>query len=177
MRKISKKNNNAQMKIQEMAFVLVAIMIFFGIVAIFYLKVSLSNLKGNVELQRGQEANELVRKISSAPEFYLNKECDGCIDMDKVLLLKERKNYQGFWNLDYLAVEVIYPNSNKTEECTRSNFPNCGIVTIINKTGNTGIPASAFVALCRQEFKQQGYVKCDLGKIYASGKSLESTGG
>lgn len=167
-----KMNKKSQMKIQEMAFVLMAIMIFFGIVAIFYIKISLSNLRGDVEMQRGEEANELVRRISGTPEFsFTAGECDSCIDMDKVLILKERKSYQGFWNLDYLKIETIYPLKNG--ECTRANYPNCNSITLVNKTGDFGIPKSAFVALCRQEFKgSENYVKCELGRISASGKSI-----
>ena len=169
---MDKTNKTGQMKIQEMAFVLMAIMIFFGIVAIFYIKISLSNLRGDVELQRGEEANELVRKISGTPEFaFTAGECDSCIDLDKMLMLKERKSYQGFWNLDYLKIDVIYPL--KSGECSRGSYPDCGSITLINKTDDFGIPKSAFVALCRQEFKgSENYVKCELGRISAFGKSL-----
>ena len=165
-------NKKGQMKIQEMAFVLVAIIIFFGIVAIFYFKISLSSLKGNVELQRGEEAHELVRKIANTPEFsFTAEDCESCIDLDKVMALKNRSAYTGFWNLDYLQVSVLYPV--KKGECTKSNYPECGTITLVNKTGLSGIPSSAYVALCRHEYKDYNYFKCDLGLISASGKGVQ----
>lgn len=165
----NKKTKKAQMKIQEMAFVLVAIMIFFGIVAIIYFKISTSGLQQNVESQRADQASQLVQKLASTPEFAFTAiDCTNCIDMDKVMLLKGMKNYKSFWGLDFLQVEVLYPQQHG--ECTTANYPNCRTITIINNT--QGIPSSAYVSLCRQEFDNGNYVKCDLGRIYASGKSL-----
>ena len=159
----------AQMKIQEMAFVLVAIMIFFGIVALIYFKISFSGLQSSVEAQRAEGANLLVQKLSSSPEFaFTAKDCQNCIDMDKVILLKNKTQYKAFWNLDFLQIEVLYPE--KQGECTTFNYPDCRTITLVNKT--LGISQSAYVSLCRQEFRQGNYVKCDLGRIYASGKGL-----
>ncbi len=161
-----------QIKIQEMAFVLVAIVIFFAIVAIIYFKVTLSGLSNNVESQRAQAANELVRKLSSTPEFAFTAiDCQNCIDMDKLILLKNQTRYRGFWNLDFLQVEVTSPN--KSGECTTGNYPDCRTITLINNA--QGIPESAYVSLCRVDFNNGNYVRCELGRIYASGKSLSSS--
>ena len=166
------KNKKAQLKIQEMAFVLIAIMIFFALVGLFYLTIRLSTLKEDVSLQRGDEAKELVRKLADSPEFsWTSSQCSGCVDLDKAMLLKERKSYQGFWNIDYLKIQFIYPNNEG--ECTRANYPNCSTITIASKTKEFGITESSFVSLCRQEFKESGYKKCALGKIYASAKEVK----
>ena len=177
----SKINRRGQMKIQEMSFVLVAIMIFFGIVVIFVLKIGLNGLKNDVSDQRAEDANELVRKIASIPEFaFTATDCDKCIDLDKVMALKGKKSYfpngtKGFWDLDYLQIRTLYPLKNG--ECRTGNYPDCQTMTLINNSGYTGIASSAYVALCRQEFKQGSYIKCELGRISASGKSLDSTVG
>jgi len=89
--------------------------------------------------------------------------------------LKNRPTYNGFWNLDFLQIKVIYPV--KSGECTKSNFPDCNAITIINKTGLSGIPSSAYVSLCRHEFKDDNYFICELGMISASGKGLQNSGG
>ncbi len=164
-----KRQKKGQMKIQEMAFVLVAIMIFFAIVSLFYINYRISGLRQGVEEQRSDEAMEIVRKIASSPEFSLNKECESCVDMDKTLVLKENKNYQNFWDLDYLRIEVIYPEKPK-RECVRGNYPECSGITLVNKTKEFGTAMSAFAALCRNENKE---IKCELGKIYAAGKVLK----
>jgi len=165
-------SRKGQMKIQEMAFVLAAIMIFFAIAALFYINFRISGLRQGVEEQRSQEAQEIVKKIASSPELSLNKECESCIDLDKALVLKESKAYKNFWNLDYLKIEVIYPNK-KQGECIRGNYPDeCSGITIANKTKDFGTAMSAFAALCRYDATSRTK-KCELGKIYAAGEALK----
>ena len=158
------------MKIQQMAFVLVAMMIFFAMISLVYLSIRTTGLKKEVVSLREDEARELVRKMSGTPEFSWKEDCATCIDLDKVFALKERQAYKGFWNLDYLAVSLIYPE--KEGECTKTNYPDCRTITIINETGEIGIPFGAFVSICRWVSEGGGYEKCELGKIFASGKGL-----
>ena len=118
--------------------------------------------------QREQAAKEIVRKLSDIPEFAW-ADCSGCIDADKVLMLKERTAYRDLWDLDYLAIEKVYPNVTK-RECNVANYPDCTTITIVDNT-DFGSPTSAFVALCR--FDPEGdRTKCELGKIYASAKAI-----
>ena len=100
--------SKGQIKIQQMAFVLVALMIFLALVALIYISFRVENIKGDVEDLGDQEAKELARKLSGTPEFsFTAEDCSNCIDLDKVLILKERKTYKDFWNLDYLQVERV----------------------------------------------------------------------
>lgn len=158
-----------QMKIQEMAFVLLAIIIFFAMVTLVYFSIRLSSLREDVSLQREQTARETVRKLSDIPEFSW-AECSGCIDADKVFILKDRLSYKIFWDIDYLMVEKIYPNSTQ-RECNKANYPDCTTITLVNNTKNFGIPTSAFISLCRFE-SSGGYMKCELGRIHASAKAI-----
>ncbi len=170
MNLIASFSKRAQLKIQQMAFVLVAIIIFFAIVALLYFSISLSNLRRSASSLQEQEASELVRKLASTPEFLTATDCSNCIDLDKVLLLKSRQSYKEFWNLDYLKIEKLYPK-NEQLECEKSNYPDCSTITIIPNE-EFGSPKTAYVSLCRFEQAQGGYTKCELGIIYASGKNL-----
>jgi hypothetical protein len=166
-------SRKAQFKVQEMAFTVVAILIFFGIGAVFLLLIVSDNLNNQVENQRGEEAKEIVRKISVSPELaFTEKGCESCIDMDKALALKNNEKYDDFFDLEYLKIITIYPN--KTGECTRDNFPDCQTITLIGE-GNKdfGITQGTYVSLCRYEFKTLGYYRCELGKVMASGEGLE----
>ena len=165
-------SSKGQIKIQQMAFVLVAIIIFFAIVALFYLMFRVSNLKADAAIMQENEAKEMVQKLAGSPEFsWTGSECSGCIDLDKILVLRERRSYKGFWNLDYLMIERVYPLKGEGE-CTKANYPNCKTVTLVNSTSNYGIPLSAFVALCSIE-ERGSFEKCELGKIYAAGKQIK----
>ncbi len=163
-------SKSAQIKIQQMAFVLVALVIFGAIATIFYLSISLSNLRGTASELEDQRAKELVRALSSIPELeFTSGDCSNCIDFDKVLILKERKAYSEFFELDFLQIEKVFPDYQG--ECTKSNYPNCKTVTLINK--NVGSPQTAFVSICHWTAENGGYSKCEIGRIYASGKAIE----
>ncbi|MDO8509278.1 MAG: hypothetical protein Q7S27_06385 [Nanoarchaeota archaeon] len=164
-------SKKAQIKIQQMAFVLVALVIFLAIVSLFYFSISLNNLKKDASSLQDLEAEELVRKLASTPEFSLtSKDCAYCIDLDKVFLLKQRKAYQEFWNLDFLQIEKI-SSSNKME-CQSNNYPQCNTITLI-ENDKIGSPSSAFVSLCYWSKEKGGYTKCEVGRVYASGKGLK----
>lgn len=168
-------SKRGQMKIQEMAFVLVAVMIFFGLVALLYFSIRMSGLRGEVETMGQNEAMEIVQKMSARPELaWTASDCENCIDFDKIMALKENLKYKGFWGLDYLRIERVYPFGKG--ECTKANYPNCKSITLIAKE-NFGTPPSAFVSLCRYDFKEgQSYTRCEIGKIYASSKLTGGAG-
>lgn len=166
------KNSRGQMKIQQMAFVLVAIIIFFALVSLFYFSVVTRNLKNTATSLQEDAAKETVRKLATSPEFeWTATDCASCIDFDKAILLKGDKKYSDFWGLDYLAIERVYPSGKG--ECTKASYPNCSMLTIVNKSSSYGSPASAYVALCREDYDKSSYVRCELGRIYASGKNLQ----
>ena len=164
-------STKAQMKIQQMAFVLVALMIFFGMVALIYFSVQMRSLRGDVKSLQEEEAKELVRKLASTPEFsWSSQNCPYCVDFDKAMVLSSRASYKGFWNLNYLKIEKVYPALQG--ECDRANYPDCSTITLINKE-NPGSPFTSYIALCHWEQEKGGYTKCELGKIHASGKDFE----
>lgn len=165
MKGLTANYSRGQIKIQQMAFVLVAIMIFFAIVALFYISIRSAGLKGDVNALREDEARESVKKISGSPEFaWSTTDCASCIDLDKVMALKERESYRDFWDFPLLQIEKIYPES--SGECTLQNYPECRTITLIKEQDY--IAHSAFVALCRYE---GSISKCELGKVYIGFRS------
>ena len=168
-----KAQRKGQLKIQQMAFILVALMIFFSIVTLLYFSIRLANLREDVELLREQEVIETVRKMSGTAEFaFTAEDCSACIDLDKVLMLKERPSYKGFWkNIALLQIARVYPFYGNEIECTRQNYPNCDKITIVEE--NKGlIGHSAFVALCGYD-KSFSTNKCELGKIIMAFETIE----
>jgi len=61
--------SRGQMKIQEMAFVLVAFIVFFALVLLFYVAFRGSTLKQEAKELEESKAMELVQKLSSSPEL------------------------------------------------------------------------------------------------------------
>lgn len=164
--------SRAQLKIQEMAFVLVALMIFLALVSLIYFSIRISVLEKENINSRDKEARELARKFASSPEFTWGaSDCSSCIDMDKAIVLKHRDGYNDFWNVDYLSIEKIYPKEGG--ECTLASYPRCSRITIVNKSSNFGAVYESFAALCRVSYDGESYTKCEIGRIYVSGKGIE----
>ncbi len=153
-----------------MAFVLVAIFVFFGLVVLFFITVNLSNVKDDVQDLSREQAKELAYQLARTPEFIWHDDtCSSCVDSFKALLLKDYKElYLSYWNLDYLVFETIYPE--KVGECNLQTYPNCKTITLVNKTNYYGTPATAYIALCRDAKIDSGgsYQLCELGIVRAS---------
>jgi hypothetical protein len=169
-------SRKGQMKIQQMAFMLVATVIFFSMVGLIYFSITLTNLRTQAEDLRKNEAREIVKSISRTPElsFTSTTTCSQCLDLDKALLLKDLAHsgaYENFWDLDYLEVEIVYPHVSGQVECTRANYPNCNKLVIINKTENFGLASSAFVSLARWDPDMNDF-RYEFGRIHASGENL-----
>ena len=164
--------SKGQFKIQQMVFVLVATMIFFGIVAIFYVSIRFGSIKGDVQDERQEAVLAQVRKMAGTPEFVWSswEDCASCVDMDKVFLLKNRTSYQGFWkDVSLLKVSRVEPRYG-TEECTSVSYPRCNKITLIEKPGYQSY--ESFVSLCRYD-GSIGQPRCELGKIVMGFEGVE----
>ena len=87
------KNKKAQMKIQQTAFLLIAITLFFVLVGILVLGFKVSDLRKSATLLEEKNAVLLVSKLANSPEFSCGNAFGSsrinCIDSDKVMMLKE----------------------------------------------------------------------------------------
>jgi len=154
-----------QLKIQQMAFVLVAFMILFGVAAVFYISIQSSSLEKSADELKHDKASEMVRKLASSPELSWTRDsCEVCVDLDKAFALKSKESYKDFWGKDVglVRIQKVYPSSgNEDKECDAS-YEDCNRVTIYSLANSKYITEEAFVALCR--YSPEGK-KCELGKI------------
>jgi len=167
------KFSKGQFKIQQMVFVLVATLIFFGIVAVFYVSIKFGSVRQNVQDERQEAAIAQVRKIAGTPEFIWTswEDCASCVDMDKVFLLKNRTSYQGFWkDVALLKVSRVSPKY-QTGECTTTSYPRCNEITLVEKEGFQSY--ESFVSLCRYD-GDIGQARCELGKIIVGFEGVEN---
>ncbi|MEK6899359.1 MAG: hypothetical protein AABW79_04660 [Nanoarchaeota archaeon] len=163
MKSLAVDYSRGQLKIQQMAFVLVALMILFGIVIIFYVSIKTASLKSSAEDIGDLRSRELARKLAGSPEFiYPSGECAACIDFDKVFVLKEKAQsgeYSSFWASPLIQVRKL----GYGEDCNRQNYPNCGVITLSN-TSDDFSSVSSFVTLCHYDSAINAE-RCELGKI------------
>ena len=169
--------NRGQMKIQQMAFVLMAITLFFVLVGLFILTYHLSGLKKEATSIGERSALLLVTRLANSPEFSCGRSFGGgkinCVDSDKLMILKDKAGYNGFWGIAEIQVRKIYPAVTE-QECSLSNYPNCNKITVYTTNVEKGAPQSNFVTLCRKEISfGTSYDKCELAKILVSYRIVE----
>lgn len=171
MKKNKEQFRRGQLKIQQMAFMLMAVTLFFILVGMFVLSIQLSGLKGSAAALEEKNAMLLVTKLANSPEFscggaFQNKKTN-CIDSDKVMVLKENiDKYKNFWDVENIEIRKIYPIS-KEKECSLENYPDCNIIKI--REGDITAEFSNFVSLCRKEsFEDEVFDKCELAKLIVS---------
>jgi hypothetical protein len=162
-----KMNKKAQIKIQQMAFMLIAVTLFLVLAGMFILVIRFSGLKESAEILEAENAKLLASKVADSPEFACGNSFGtprtNCIDLDKVMALKSRLgDYRGFWGVDGIEIRKIYPTEN-IAECTLGNYPECGKITIQASGSGTGV--SNFVSLCRKESRAFVDENCALGRI------------
>ena len=171
------KNKIAQMKIQQMAFMLIAVMIFFALVGLLILTIGFSGLKEKATNLQEENAMLLVSKLANSPEFSCGQAFESkenCIDLDKTFVLKKNiDKYKNFWGVSGIEIIKIYPE-NQNLVCTNANYPDCDTLELIPKA--TGISAENFVSLCRKEYNSETsiiYDKCELGKILVKYEKIQ----
>ena len=163
-----KLTKSGQMKIQQMAFMLIAVTLFFALVGLFVMTIVFSNLRGSADLLEEKNALLLVSKLAESAEFSCGEAFSGsrtnCVDFDKVMALEQNiGKYSGFWDVSGIEIKKIL-NSSETGECSTENYPNCGEIKILEAVNGTGV--SNFISLCRKErIEEQIQDKCEVARL------------
>lgn len=169
VRKRESQNSRGQFKIQQMAFMLVAVVLFFVLVGLFWLAIQQRNLYKEVAQAEEEEAILMSEFLSSSSEFSCSRELGSyCIDADKLIVFTNRTVYRELWPVSFIRVRRVYPPEDKDIECNKANYPNCNLFNIYEnkEIEYTGTGKGSFIALCRHE-KNEGYAfrKCEIGKF------------
>lgn len=147
------KNKKSQIKIQETAFALLAIVLLIGIVFLFYFKLSAGGLTKKAEAMREDRALSMMNNVIAMPEIscssIVGEQTQSlCIDKDKLQVFKGMKEYNNFWiGIKGLRIMQIYPSE--------SEF-------IIYKNQGNSREISTFASICEQN--SEGYA-CSIGMI------------
>ncbi len=157
------QSSRGQLKIQEMAFMLMAVVIFFVLAGMFFMIMMYRGLFAQANLLEKEKAISTAVNIADTPEFSCGESL--CIDTDKLIVMKNRPAYEGFWPITSFVVHKI---SKDTEIilCSEKNYPNCNFFEVYKEKVGTEQGVETFVSLCRKE-KTGGFVydKCELGRV------------
>jgi hypothetical protein len=161
-----------QIKIQQMAFMLIAVTLLFAFVGLFVISIKTSGLRERVNILAEENVVKLVNKLSGTAEFScgeLYSRKGNCIDADKAMVLKDANEYEGFWGVNEIRIERIYPVLEGEVECTNNNYPDCNVIEVYSDDSENRNYKSNFVSLCRIEQSENGvYDKCEIAKLLVS---------
>ena len=161
------KNKFGQLKIQQMAFMLIAITLFFALVGMFFLTFELSKIRETAGILEEKNALLLVTKLANSPEFSCGDAFESktnCVDSDKIMALKNNiSKYENFWGVENIQIRKIYP-AGKAKECTSANYPDCSIIKLFNREITSEY--SNYVSLCRKDsFAGKDFDRCEIAKL------------
>ncbi len=155
------KKYKSQLKIQQMAFMLMAVFIFFILAGLFYILSQSHNIKRTAELKDQKRAIELVNNLADSAEFSCG---NYCIDADRAVVLGNRAVYKNLWKVSSIKIRTS-SNSSKDTVCTKANYPKCNLIVVYDKkVGETTV--YSYVSVCKR-VKEKEYVeyRCDIGKF------------
>ena len=171
------ENKLGQLRIQEMAFMLLAVFLFFALVGLFaftLIYINISDSAGQIAEDRTLSS---VTSLADTPEMSCVAAKSNCIDGDKLINLVGKDIYGGLWPYSSLRV-IKFSGFNKEEDeliaCTKANYPNCDAFNVYDKEVDNERAISSFVAICRKEL-ENGYTydRCETAKIIAGTKLIQ----
>jgi len=172
------KTKKAQLKIQEMAFFLIAVVIFFVLVGIFAFSIIYSNLSKGATSAAEERTLSSITNLADSPEFSCGE--PNCVDADKLIGLMQNKKYEIFFPFSSLSVHrqsTFTKNESSWIKCTSANYPDCDVFEIYDKNVKNERAIANYVALCRVESENDyNYKKCEIAKLIA-GTELKVAGG
>ena len=163
-----KQNKKSQLKIQQTAFMLLALVFLFSIIFIFYINFSRQSLYDKRNELQMEEAYNLLQKFSGSPEFScISSDLTYCLDEDKIISLanmsQKYKSY--FSSVKSIIVKEVYPG-NKTIKIFE---------TPINENEEI-LYYSAFIPLCQTKaLEGYNWQQCKLAKFIIGMKQFHLT--
>jgi len=128
------ENKKGQLRIQEMAFVLLALVLLGFIAFIFYARLQTQNIQSTAASLNEERAKSLRDKIAALPEIKCSEKL--CVDKDKAELLQNYKVPGLFQGISEAKIVQIYPSDDEI---------------VLYSGGPANVTYSTFVNLCKQE--------------------------
>jgi len=151
----------SQLKIQQMAFMILAVFFFFILVGLLFLSWQSRGIKENFEQLQKEQAISSLSVISDMPELNCGSRESLCIDEDKIHVMSNSSQYEKLWPVESVKIYKIYP--------VLETF-------VVYDSGQKNTKEySTYVSICKK-MKEFGsvYDKCEIGKLVTGVEVLEN---
>ncbi len=159
----TKKPKKAQMKIQEMAFVLVAVIFLFGLILLFFARFQMGQVQEISDQLKIVRNQNMIYYLASMPELICSKniisqsETSSCLDYDKLKIFSEEgdkvnRKYETIFtsaSIQKIEIKIIYPKEETITIYTRED-------------NNNTITFGTYIPICEDSYLNKG---CKLGRV------------
>ena len=156
---------NGQMQIQQMAFMILAVFLFFILAGLFLLGVQFKDLRTDVVQLETEQAISSLKVIADMPELNYDSHESMSLDEDKLNILSGNLSsyYSEFWPVASVKVYKLYP---KFDELVKCPALDCNYFEIHDNKQENVRTYSTYVSICKK-IRETGYVydKCEIGKL------------
>lgn len=151
----SKMKKKSQFKIQETAFVLLAVIILFGLIFLFFARFELGKITSTSRELREDRAILRVRAVASMPELRCSESYSKisevlCLDRDKVKAFNDSSTLRG-------AYKKVWDGAYVTEIIVQELVPENKVYWVYKSTGGNESYYS-FIPLCSRD-------KCSVARL------------
>jgi hypothetical protein len=152
------------LQIQQMAFMLLFVFIFFAMAGLFFVMFYSKDLKSNYQSSQIDLAISSLETIANMPELNCDSQKSFCLDEDKLLVFASNsQRYAEFWPVSYIKVRKLYPTSSEQIRCPNTN---CTYYEVYDSKPTEIIGRDTFVSICKRVAKPQGVsTECTIGKL------------
>ena len=161
------RNKFGQMKIQQMAFMIVAVFLFFVLVGLFFLQIQIKGIRGSAEDLAREQAVSSLRVIADMAELNYDSGESMTLDEDKLRVMSGNfsGDYDLFWPVASIGVYKVYPAFDEVRKCPSVN---CNYYEIYDSGQKDVELYSTYVSICENIGK--GLDDCEIGKLVVGTK-------
>lgn len=163
----------AQMKIQQMVFMILAVFLLFIFVSLFFINWQFRDVKSGFEELNREEAISSLGVISDMSELNCDSGRKFCLDEDKVLIMSGDfgEKYNDFWSVGSIKIYRVYPSFTSQIKCPAIN---CNYFEVFDNNQSNTREFSTFVSLCKKLSENDFiYERCEIAKLVVGVKILE----
>jgi len=164
---------SGQMKIQQMAFMVMGVFFFFILVGLFFVNIQFKDVKKSVEQLEEEQAISSLKVIADMPELSCGSRDSLCVDEDKLRVMSGSlgSDYESFWPVASVGVYRVYPAFSSVVKCPGAG---CNYFEIYDGGQSDVRKYSTYVSICKK-LKEDGYVydRCEVGKLVVGVKINE----
>jgi hypothetical protein len=157
---------HGQMKIQQMAFMIMAVFFFFILVGLFFLGIQFRGVEEGAQESQMKQTLSSLEVIADMPELNYNSDRAMSLDEDKLRIMSGNfsDNYEDFWPVASIEVYKIFPRPAEFVKCPALD---CNYYDIYDSGQDNIQKYSTYVSVCKRVRESgQTYERCEVGKLY-----------